>query len=156
MNTTGWTREETAERRRAWNAAVAGGAVTGANGKANMGKVAALQSRLGFTHQQLADAVRAHDLDGTRAAHEARLDVQRERLADAVADARERAERTFERLHAAEDALAWHRKAELERDVETARVALCAFDAEHPEVIGAIEAERAAENARTLARNEWM
>lgn len=153
---TRWTREETIERREAWNAAVKSGAVTGANGKADMGKVAALQARLGFTHQHLADAVREHDLDGKRAAYEARLDVQRERLVDAIANARERAERTFERMHAAEDALAWHRKEQLEAEAETARAALRAFDAAHPEVIAAIEAERAAEQARREASPNWM
>lgn len=156
MATTTWTREQTTERRESWNAAVKSGAITGKNGKTDMAKLTALQSRLGFTHQQLADAVRHHDLDGKRAALEATPEYQRSRLINALEDAVERSERTFARMHASEDALAWSAKVANDQVVDTARAALRAFDAEHPEVLAAIKAERAAEVARRQASPNWM
>ena len=87
--------------------------------------------------------------DASPAGALAALRRERERLADVVADKIEQMDTTFERMHGEEDALAWHVKSLSETDIDTARAAVRAFDAEHPEVLAAIKAERDAEFARS-------
>lgn len=58
----------------------------------------------------------------------------------------------FERAHALQDANAWHIKASYDTQIATAEQSIVDFDAAHPEVLAAIEAER----AESVERNRWM
>lgn len=53
----GWTPEATAQRREAWNAAIEAGEITGRNGKVDMAKLVALRKRMGFSENQLREAI---------------------------------------------------------------------------------------------------
>lgn len=76
---------------------------------------------------------------------------QRSALAATLNAAAAETDATFARMHDAQDAGAWAVKVENERHVTAAREALAAFDAQHPEVLTAIRAERSADYAQSFA-----
>ena len=87
--------------------------------------------------------------DATPAGELAALRRERERLSNEYAYAIEYSERTFERMHSTEDVMAWPTKATNDQRVDAALAAVRAFDAEHPEVLAAIKAEKDAEFAQS-------
>jgi hypothetical protein len=75
---------------------------------------------------------------------------RRELVSDIQAAIEDQAD-AFERAHAREDVLAWNIKASHEPKIEAARTALAAFDAEHPEIIAQIRAEK----SESATRHMW-
>jgi len=148
-----WTRDETIARRAQWNASIKAGEANGKNGKVDPRLLKSLETRLGFSMTALVAAVNGHDLDGKRAAESPAVTLrrERERLADAVAGLRDEQEETFHRLHAGQDMSAWSSRLTFEHRIDAAVAQLNIFDAEHPEVLATIKAERAADHAQSFA-----
>lgn len=80
------------------------------------------------------------------------LEEQRRSLAEAVRDALDEASYQYERAHAREDARAEIIRREYDAKTTTARAALDAFDTEHPEIVTALRASKAAADAAAVDR----
>lgn len=86
----------------------------------------------------------------TPAGELAALRARRADLVEHIQATMEHAEAEFGRLDAAQDARAWPQRRAIEADAEALRAELAAFDAAHPEVWAALQAERQAEAAQSF------
>lgn len=92
----------------------------------------------------------------TIAARPKSLAEQRAAFVSEIRSLRDEQQRTFDRMHAQEDARDWMTHSQYETQIAAAVAARDAFDAAHPEIIAEIKAKRAAETAAAVERaNRW-
>lgn len=84
------------------------------------------------------------------------LREQRAAIVHEIGMLRREQEDEHERRHDRQDMTAWSAKYANEPSIQDLGDRLAAFDAEHPEVIASIQAERAAKAAANVERAQWM